>query len=258
VKRAAATLALALLCGAFVIAATPKPKTPALPAGFVYLHDVAPDVVQDIRYFGNHNFVGRPLGGYDAPACILTAQAARALAQVEAELLAANLTLRVYDCYRPQRASDDVVAWTKRTSDLTMKTEFYPNVDKARLLALGYVAAKSGHSRGSTVDLTIQKLPVGTPFAYVPGRHSCIAPYYLRYHDGGINMGTNYDCLDPLSHADADVGALAAAHRRLLHDVMKKHGFEGPGNGWWQFTLREEPYPNTYFNFPVTGEPVKP
>src|SRR5579862_7205442 len=142
-KRALVLAALVL------VAASPAPKRGALPAGFVRLAAVAPSIIQEIRYAGAHNFVGRPIRGYDAPSCILTQRAARALAAAQQELEEAGLTLYVYDCYRPQRAVDDFVAWSKVASDQRMKDEFYPRVDKARLFALGYLTARSGHSRGS-------------------------------------------------------------------------------------------------------------
>ncbi len=130
-----------------------------MPAGFVWLKDVDPTIEQEIRYYGDHNFLGRPVAGYEAPECILTKQAAEALRAVQRELEGSRLSLKVYDCYRPQRAVDDFVAWSKDVADQTMKAEFYPRVDKARVFELGYIAEKSGHTRGSTVDLTI--VPAG-------------------------------------------------------------------------------------------------
>lgn len=225
----------------------------ALPPGFVYLSDVAPSIVQDIRYAGYHNFLGRPVRGYDAPQCVLTKQAARALAGVQGELEQKGLTLRVYDCYRPQRAVDDFIGWSKSVADQRMKAEFYPRVDKALFLAQGYVAAKSGHSRGSTVDLTIERLPVRPPQPYRSGNplRSCIAPFVGRCHDGSLDMGTGFDCMDRLSHTDADAGAVAESHRALLRGLMEKYGFKPYTQEWWHYTLRWEPFPKTYFDFPI-------
>ena len=132
-----------------------------LPSGFVRLRDVAPTIRQDMRYYGSHNFIGRPIPGYLAPECILTAQAAQALAAVQADLATSNLSLVVYDCYRPQRAVQDFVTWGQNAADQRMKAEFYPRVDKADFVKLGYVADKSGHSRGSTVDLAIVPAATG-------------------------------------------------------------------------------------------------
>lgn len=247
---------IALLLALTVAAAkTPAPHpAPTRPPGFVYLRDVAPSIVQDIRYRGYHNFLGRPVAGYGAAECILTRQAAQALAKVQAELEASDLTLRVYDCYRPQRAVDDFIAWSRDPSDQRMKAEFYPRVDKALFFKLGYVAAKSGHTRGSTVDLTIERLPPHAAAPYAPGDPltSCIAPFVERYHDGSLDMGTGFDCMDELSHPDAEIGNIAEAHRKMLAYVMEKNGFKGIEEEWWHFTLANEPYPNTYFDFPIT------
>ncbi len=247
-------------CVAMVVAlacCAAAPHAPAarasLPPGFVSLSDVAPTIVQDMRYAGPHNFVGRRLAGYLAPVCVLTERAARTLAKAQDELLAAGLTFRVYDCYRPQRAVDDVIAWSKNVLDQRMKAEYYPRVGKSRLLALGYIAARSAHARGSAVDLTIQRLPVASPLPWAPDLHSCVAPFLARYHDGSIDMGTTYDCLDPLARADANIGGFAGTHREMLRAVMEKHGFiQMPSDAWWQFTLKSEPFPRTSFNFSIT------
>jgi D-alanyl-D-alanine dipeptidase len=137
-----------------------------LPEGFVYLRDFAPTIRQDLRYYGSHNFIGRPIPGYLAPECILTAPAAHALAAVQADIAPSNLSLVVYDCYRPQRAVNDFVSWGQNAADQAMKAEFYPRVDKADFVKLGYVADKSSHTRGSTVDLAIVPLPLVEPAPY--------------------------------------------------------------------------------------------
>lgn len=226
-----------------------------LPPGFVYLSDVAPSILQDIRYAGYHNFVGKPVDGYGAPACILTRQAADALAKVQAAFEDANLTLRVYDCYRPERAVAEFVAWQKNP-DLSTQAQFYPNVAKSQLFALGFLDARSAHSRGSTVDLTFERLPARPSDSFAPGDplKSCIGPWVTRFHDGSIDMGTNFDCFDPLSHYDAYAGNVADSHRKLLHDTMKRFGFKGTPSEWWHFTLVDEPYPKTYFDFPIAAK----
>jgi D-alanyl-D-alanine dipeptidase len=210
-------------------------------AGFVYLADVAPTVDQDIRYAGSYNFIGRPIRGYDAAECVLTVEAATALANVQRDLEAFGFTLRVYDGYRPQRAVDDFIAWSRVTADVRMKAEFYPHLDKADLFTLGYVAAKSGHSRGSTVDLTIERIPGA----------SGVAPVFARRDDGTLDMGTAFDWMDRLSNYVAHVGRIAESHRHLLHDVMARHGFDVLPQEWWRFTLKDEPFPSTYFDFPI-------
>lgn len=260
-NRIVPAILAAFVCLAATPSATPRPvrtakpmpsATPfALPSGFVYLSDVAPDVVEDMHYYTDHNFVGRRIDGYDSPVCILTRPAAQALAELEKELVNAGLTLRVYDCYRPQRAVNDFIAWGKQLGDQRQKAEYYPDVDKSQLFALGYIATHSAHSRGSAVDLTIQRYPVIAPKPYQPGTHSCKAAWTQRYHDGSIDMGTSFDCMDALSHYDAEIGHLAYQHRRMLHDLMEKYGFVPYRNEWWHFTLSSEPYPTTYFDFPV-------
>jgi zinc D-Ala-D-Ala dipeptidase len=244
---------IAIALAVVLAAATPHPA-PTRPPDFVYLRDVAPSIVQDIRYAGYHNFLGRPVAGYGAAECILTRQAAKALAKIQAELEPLQLTLHVYDCYRPQRAVNDFIAWSKVSSDQTMKGEFYPRVDKALFFQLGYVAAKSGHTRGSTVDLTIERDPAPAAAPYEPGQplKSCIAPWVQRYRDGTLDMGTGFDCMDELSHPSADVGHIAGTHREQLAHLMKKYGFKSYDKEWWHFTLVGEPFPSTYFDFPIT------
>lgn len=225
----------------------------ALPQGFVYLHDVDPTIQQDMRYAGAHNFVGRPVDGYQAPVCILTKPTAIALSQVQRELWASGLSLKVYDCYRPQRAVDEFIAWSQQPSLLQTRAEFYPRTPKSQVFALGYVASRSGHSRGSTVDLTIMPI-TAIGVTYPNPRHlvSCFAPYQERFQDGGLDMGTGFDCLDELAHTESkDVNLVAQYHRHLLKALMEKYGFEPYDKEWWHFTLKHEPYPNTYFDFVV-------
>lgn len=228
----------------------------ALPAqatsGFVVLRDIDPTILHDIRYYTAHNFVGTRIDGYQAPLCILTRPAALALKKVQREMLAQGLTLKVYDCYRPQRAVDHFVRWARDLADQRMKTEFYPNVDKTRLFEDGYIAEKSGHSRGSTLDLTVVKLPPRHQRAYVPGEKlvNCFAPN--RFPDNTVNMATGYDCFDTLSHTDDPrVTGKARENRQLLKAAMGRVGFRNLPEEWWHFTLDGEPYPDTYFDFPV-------
>jgi D-alanyl-D-alanine dipeptidase len=234
------------------------PDARALEDGFVYLRDVAPTIQQDMRYFGRHNFIGRPIPGSLAPECILTAQAARALAGVQAELAPSNLSLVVYDCYRPQRAVDEFLAWGRDATDQKMKAEFYPRVDKADFVKLGYVSDKSGHTRGSTVDLAIVPVPLVAPPPYRDDtpKIDCAAPVNVRWRDGSLDFGTAFDCMDEASHIDATtIPATAKSNRALLHDLMLKHGFKDYHEEWWHYTLRDEPFPQTYFDFPVIAPP---
>jgi zinc D-Ala-D-Ala dipeptidase len=226
----------------------------SLPSGFVYLHDVDASILQEMRYAGFHNFMGRPVQGYKAKECILTKQAALALSAVQTELKKSSLSLKVYDCYRPTRAVADFIAWSKEGRHQEMKEEFYPHVNKADVFRLGYVAERSGHSRGSTMDLTIVALPAALQPLYRPGQQlvSCTSPYNQRYHDNSIDMGTGFDCLDELSHAlYKNIDQSAYRHRMLLRHIMIKYGFQPYGPEWWHFTLQDEPCPHAYFNFVV-------
>jgi len=225
----------------------------AIPSNFVYLKNVAPTIVQDMRYATYHNFIGHPIKGYYAAECILTKEAALALFKVQEELKKHSLSLKVYDCYRPQMAVDEFVTWGQ-SSDQKMKAEFYPRVDKKDFIKKGYVAAQSGHSRGSTMDLTIIPIPAPQQADYHPGDKlvSCFADYRTRFHDNSIDMGTGFDCFDKLSHpSNKEISAAAYHNRMLLKNIMNKYGFKGLATEWWHFTLVNEPYPDTYFDFPI-------
>ena len=224
------------------------------PSSFVALEDVDPAILHDIRYDTTYNFVGRRIDGYREPLCILTRRAANALKRAQAQLEPRGYGLKVYDCYRPQRAVDHFVRWAGGGSE-RMKREFYPRVAKSRLFDDGYIARRSGHSRGGTVDLTLVKLPTKPQpvwtrreFGLVP----CTAPYRRRYPDNSVNMGTSYDCFDTRSHThDARVKGRPHRNRLLLKRTMERAGFEPYANEWWHFTLREERYPSRYFDFTV-------
>jgi zinc D-Ala-D-Ala dipeptidase len=219
------------------------------PAGFVALEDVDPTIRQDMRYATKHNFVGRRIDGYRDPVCILTRPAARALKRAQSALRPRGYTLKVYDCYRPQRAVDHFVRWS-RNDDERMKREFYPRVDKGRLFADGYIAERSGHSRGSTVDLTLVKLPAKDQPRFTGELVPCYSK--RRYPDNSVDMGTGYDCFDTLAHTrDPRIKGRARRNRRLLVRTLDNAGFENYANEWWHFTLRDEPFPDRYFDFPV-------
>ncbi len=224
------------------------------PDVFVALDQVDPTILHDIRYAGRHNFVGRRIHGYRDPICVLTRPAAEALSAAQTELRARGYSLKVYDCYRPQTAVDDFVGWARRLHDDRMKREFYPRVDKSQLFADGYIAARSGHSRGSTVDLTLVELPAAPQPAWQPsmGLVPCFAPYDRRFPDNTVDMGTGYDCFDTLSHTlDPRIDGEARRNRLLLKRVLEAAGFSNYPNEWWHYTLDGEPFPNRYFDFPV-------
>lgn len=227
-----------------------------LPPGFVYLADVAPNIRQDIRYSGYHNFIGRPVDGYQASECVLIERAASALAQVQAELARRNRSLIVWDCYRPARAVRDFAAWSRVPEDARMKAEFFPNTDKAHFFALGYLASRSAHSRGGTVDLgimpgNVDRLPDYDPAAPLK---PCTAPKGVRFEDGTIDLGTGYDCLDPqASTASPQISGPAAANRAMLQDLMQRAGFRPYWREWWHFEFADEPVPFRTFDFPVVA-----
>ncbi len=176
VLRALVTTLAALLAATAAPAAAQAKTDPRAPEDFVALSRVAPSIIQEMRYTTRHNFVGERIDGYRQPLCILTRPAAEALRRAQLRLLSQGYSLKVYDCYRPQRAVDHFVRWAEDLDDQAMKAEFYPNVDKTRLFADGYIAEKSGHSRGSTVDLTVVRLPARPTHPYTPASPSCPAP----------------------------------------------------------------------------------
>jgi D-alanyl-D-alanine dipeptidase len=230
-KKSHVLLFCLLLFAAFAFPAAARCET--LPAGFVYVDEVVPGIQVELRYYSDYNFVGKRVDGYVAPRCILTREATEALKGVQKDLNVFGLGLKVYDGYRPQRSVDHFVRWGKDPGDTRMKKDFYPNVEKSQVFKEGYIAEKSGHSRGSTVDLTIVALGA-------------------KASDQGLDMGTAFDYFGQQSWPDnAEVGADARAHRMLLKLVMEKHGFKPYDKEWWHFTLKNEPYPETYFDFPV-------
>jgi len=219
-------LFLVTLCFVFSLHAGAE----ALPQDFVDVQKNVPRIVVDARYYGEENFVGSRVDGYEAPVAYLTAAAAKGLRSAQAALKAFGLGLKVFDAYRPQRAVNHFVRWAKELNDTKMKARYYPHADKSRLFAEGYIAAKSGHSRGSTVDLTLIDLTTGRE----------------------LDMGTGFDYFGPESHATSTaVTAHQRANRMLLRSVMTRFGFRPLPEEWWHFTLENEPYPQTYFDAPV-------
>jgi len=226
-----------------------------LPKGFVYLRDVAPAILQDMRYAGAHNFTGRIVAGYQAPECILTRAAAEALARAQRLVAAKGLNLIVWDCYRPVRAVKDFARWASG-ADRRMKAEFYPDTEKSRLFTLGYIAAYSAHSRGSAVDLGLVPANLAVAPAWSGARPlaSCAAPKGERADDGTVDLGTGFDCFDDRARARSDaIPTRARANRQILHDAMRAAGFLGYWREWWHFVLADEPFPGRAFDFPVTA-----
>ncbi len=202
----------------------------SLPKGFVYLDEVIPDVVLEVRYAGKNNFLGTPVTGYNRHTVILTAQAAKALQKVQKELKNQGYCLKVFDGYRPQRAVNHFISWAKINRDTLKKQQFYPDVDKKDLFNLGYISTRSGHSRGSTVDLTIIDASTGKE----------------------IDMGGSYDFFGELSHHNYTlISEDQKNNRLLLKNIMMKQGFRPYTQEWWHYTYQPEPFPDTHFDFVV-------
>ena len=236
IRRFALALSVMLLLGPMAIAIS---ASSPLPEGFVYAGRVIPGLVVELRYFGNNNFIGEKIAGYTADVCIVHGDAAKALAKVQAELKPFGLGIKIFDAYRPQAAVDHFVQWAEDRSDIRMKERFYPDVDKKDLFTDGYIAAKSSHSRGSTVDLTLISLSPD-PSGGLSSTHQ------------ELDMGSLFDFFGPVSWPLSQaVTPEQRANRMLLQTLMVKHGFTPYEQEWWHFTLGNEPFPDTYFNFPV-------
>jgi D-alanyl-D-alanine dipeptidase len=202
----------------------------ALPVPFSDVQEGLPSAVLDLRYYGSDNFIGRPIAGYVSPKAVLTTQALNQLKKVQEELKKFQLGIKIFDAYRPQRAVDDFVKWAKVTDDTLMKARFYPDVAKKDLFKLDYIASKSGHSRGSTLDLTLVSLKTSE----------------------ALDMGSPYDFFGKISWPFAkEISPKQRAHRMLLRTLMLKYGFQPYCCEWWHFTLKSEPFPATYFDFIV-------
>jgi len=201
-----------------------------IPEGFVNVKKVIPDLDVELRYYSNHNFVGDTINGYGANHLYLTKETAIQLKKVQDELEIHNLCLKVYDGYRPQRAVNQFVIWARDKSDTVKKKEFYPNVFKRNLFKEEYIASRSGHSRGSTVDLTITDGATGIP----------------------LDMGSPYDFFGKASWVNYNgISKTQKENRQLLQSVMQRYGFKNYAREWWHFTLKDEPFPNTYFDFEI-------
>ena len=202
------------------------------PSGFVLLADYVPSIVQEIRYYSTYNFVGDRIDGYEEPVALLTLEAARALKAVSAEMMVQGYRLKIFDAYRPAMAVKHFVLWGIEDLDLRMKPFFYPDLDKTDLFQTGYIASQSSHSRGSTVDLTLLDMNTGKE----------------------VDMGSPFDLFDEVSHPDyRGITDEQYDNRMLLRNAMIRNGFEPIFCEWWHFTLKNEPYPNTYFDFPVSS-----
>ena len=203
---------------------------------FVLLADFVPDIVQEIRYHSTFNFVGTRINGYEEPCALLTIQAARALLSASNELNAQGFRLKVFDAYRPACAVKHFVLWGIDDLDERMKPFFYPDLEKNELFERGYIAKNSSHSRGSTLDLTLLDMQTGSE----------------------VDMGSPFDFFGEISHPDFDgVTSEQKQNRMFLQNAMVRNGFEPLANEWWHFTLKDEPFPDTYFDFPVSRESLR-
>ena len=201
--------------------------------GFVSVGEMIPDVLLDIRYYLSFNFIGERIDGYEEPVALLTREAAEALAAVSSDAMRQGFRLKIFDAYRPQKAVDHFVRWAKDPADTRMKAYFYPDLEKKDIIPQHYIAEHSGHSRGSTVDLTLFDMAA----------------------QQDLDMGGTFDYFGELSHPDyPGVSGEQHANRMLLQKLMVKHGFCPLETEWWHFTLEKEPWPDTYFTFPIRNE----
>ena len=206
------------------------------PSRFVLLAEFVPSIIQEIRYYSTYNFIGDRIDGYEEPCAVLTKEAARALKSVSNELNVMGYRLKVFDAYRPVIAVKHFVMWGIEDTDIRMKPFFYPDLEKEELFMKGYIATRSSHSRGSTVDLTLLDMKTGKE----------------------VDMGSPFDYFSEVSHPDyKGVTKEQYENRMFLQDLMVRGGFVPVDCEWWHFTLKDEPFPDTYFEFPVSSEFLK-
>jgi zinc D-Ala-D-Ala dipeptidase len=215
-------------------------RAQSLPAGFTFLRDVDPSILQDIRYAGSNNFVGRPLAGYGAAECVVKREVGLALQRVQAALAPQRLSLKMLDCYRPARAVHDMVLWAQNGRETPAERRYNPAFSKKDLFRLGYIAEHSGHSTGAAVDLTLADLRADNSGAFDPGKAyaDCTAPAAARVPEGSVDMGTGYDCSDLKAHTAArSITPDQRRWRNLLVGAMAKQGFVNYSKEWWHFSL---------------------
>lgn len=205
-------------------------------SGFVLLADYVPHIVQEIRYYSTYNFIGERIDGYEEPCALLTIEAARALKAASSELIVQGYRLKVFDAYRPACAVKHFILWGIEDQDIRMKPYFYPELEKQELFSKGYIARQSSHSRGSAIDLTLLDMKTGRE----------------------LDMGSPFDLFSPISHPDCrSITPEQYENRMILRRVMLRNGFQPIDCEWWHFSLGNEPYPDTYFAFPVSTEYLK-
>ena len=214
----------------FIVLFCLEGKGQKLPDGFTYLSEIDPTIKKELRYFTTNNFIGIPIDGYKNNKIILTTPTARALKEIQTKLMSSGLSIKIFDAYRPQQAVNHFIRWAKVMNDTLMKQFYYPDVQKSELFTLGFIALKSGHTRGSTVDLSIVDIKTNRE----------------------LDMGSSYDFFGEASHPFfKNITPNQKKNRMLLRNIMIKNGFIPYDNEWWHFTLKDEPYPTTYFNFTI-------
>jgi zinc D-Ala-D-Ala dipeptidase len=230
----------AIVIALVVVASFSQASAQGLPGGFAYLRDIDPTIIQDIRYAGANNFMGRPLAGYGAGECVVKREVGVALKAIQQELARQKLSLKMFDCYRPARASHDMVLWAQNGRETPAERRYNPAFSKQELFRLGYIAEHSGHSTGAALDLTLVDLTADNSARFDPAKAyaDCTAPVEARSPEGGVDMGTGYDCSDAKAHTSAS--SITPAQRKwrsLLVAAMSKQGFVNYSKEWWHFSL---------------------
>lgn len=224
--------------------------------GFVYLHEIDPTIRTSLRYYSDQNFMAKSVDGYKKSVVIMTQQAAEALKKAQEEFIADGYCLVVYDAYRPQDGVNHFIKWSEDVGDQKRKSQYYPRINKADVFELGYVAKRSGHSRGSTIDLTLIKVEDQLHEIQEKERKLLDGFTITLLDDGTVDMGSSFDLVDEASHTQTNlVEEQFQKQRAYLKNVMAKHGFKNYSQEWWHFTLQDEPYSasqdSSYFNFPI-------
>ncbi|MGY3690367.1 D-alanyl-D-alanine dipeptidase [Bradyrhizobium sp. USDA 3240] len=231
---------IALLVFGVILGAISSAFAQGLPGGFVFLREIDPTIIQDIRYATSNNFMGRPIAGYGAPDCVVKRDVGLRLKAVQQELARQRLSLKMFDCYRPARAVADMVAWSRNGKETAAERRYNPAFSKTDLFRLGYIATHSGHSTGAAVDLTLVDLTADNSRKFDPAKDyaDCTAPVAARAPEGSVDMGTGYDCSDVKGHTAS--GAITPAQKRwrnLLVAAMARQGFANYSKEWWHFSL---------------------
>ncbi len=246
-----------LLCVFVFLTFVQTARAQDLPKEFIYLRDIDTTIVQDIRYYGRYNFLGRKVKGYEARVCILTRETAIALHNVQDWLLQRKLSLLIYDCYRPMRAVEDITAWLRAPGDSPTKGEFYPTLDKSELFSQRHFERHLSHTRGSSVDVAIVPLPILPirPFRAGDVLKACHGSYGERRRDNALDFGSAFDCFHERSNTqNGGISETAKKNRRFLLEAMAREGFVNDSQAWWHFRLQKETYPKTTFDFPINSK----